>query len=92
MTRQTNKVLKHPAHVTVKNAQKKHLANAVYAIQKANRALSLSQAAKRFDVPKSPLSTRLHGVQDQILYGRSLQRLTSEEKNSLIGWILQLQA
>ena len=62
MTRQTNKILKRPAHVTVKNAWRKRLTNAVLAIQEANGALLLLQAAKRFDVPKSTLSTRLHGI------------------------------
>ena len=93
MVEQTKKVLKRPAPSTsVRNAQQERLSNAVLAIQEANGTLSLSQAARRFDVPKSTLSTRLHGVTDQASYSRSRQKLTPEEENALQDWVLQLQA
>ena len=80
MAKQTNKVLKHPTHTTDKTAQE------------ACEALSLSQAARQFDVPKSTLRTRLQNVQDQALFDCSLQKLTPEEEFFLVHWVLQLQA
>lgn len=59
--KQTSKILKQSTHcTTVRNAQQDRLSNAVLAIQKANGMLSLSQAAKHFDVSKSTLSSKLH--------------------------------
>lgn len=92
MAKQTNKVLKRSTHTTDRTAQQERLSNAVLAIQEASGALSLSQAARRFDVPKSTLRTRLQGVRDQASYGRSRQKLTPEEECSLVHWVLQLQA
>lgn len=62
---QANKVLKCFTHcITIKSAQQVCLSHAVLAMQEANKTLSLSQAARRFNVLKSTLSTRLHGIQD----------------------------
>ena len=73
MVEQIKKVLKRLTSSTqaVRNAQQEQLANAVLVIQGANGTLSLSQAAKRFDVPKSTFGTRLPGVTDQATYWSS---------------------
>lgn len=60
-------------------------------VKETNGALSITQAARRYDVSKTTLYNRLQGRRDQVLYARSRQRLTFEEEVSLEKWILQLQ-
>lgn len=50
------------------------------AVQKADGTLSISQAAKLFDVSKSTLSDKLQSCRDQVLYGHTKQRLTHGKK------------
>lgn len=88
---QTYRVSKHKTR-TIRNARRERLLGAVAAIQEANGALSISQAARRFVVPKSTLAARLRGQRDQESYGCSKQKLTPEEETSLEAWVLQLQA
>ena len=94
MVEQTKKVLKRltPGTQAVKNAKRECLANAVLAIQEANGTLSLSQAARRFDVSKTTFRARLQGVTNQATYWSSQQKLTTEEEGFLKSWVLQLQA
>lgn len=92
-TKRSYRVIKQETrHILNRNARRNRLIHAVSAIQEANGALSISQAARRFDVLKSTLAARLQGRPDQKSYDCSKQRLTSEEEASIEVWVLQLQA
>ena len=75
-----------------RDARRERVSVAVAAVQGAKGTLSISQAAKRYDVPKMTLSDRLRGRQDPVSYGKSRQRLSTEEEDCLENWVLQLQA
>ena len=50
-----NRVSKHKALTTARNAKRECLLAATSAVQGAKGALSISQAAKHYDIPKSTL-------------------------------------
>ena len=85
MAVQAKKVSKHATISTTWDAQREHILVAVTAIQEA---LSISQAAKRYNILKMLLSDWLWSRHDIVSYGHSQQRLSIEEKNSLEHWVL----
>ena len=56
ITVQSRKISKHSTLTTTQNAQQEQLLVAVAAVQKTKRALSLSQVARQYDIPKTTLS------------------------------------
>ena len=56
MAVQAKKMSKHATFSTTRDAQREPVLVAVAAIQEAKEALSISQAAKQYDVPKMTLS------------------------------------
>ena len=58
-----------------------------------NELLSITKAAKRYDVSKSTLMNRINNEKKPaIVHRREQQRLTSEEETAIFNWILRLQA
>ena len=51
---------------------------------------SIREAARRFNVPKSTLSTRLHGTINRSELRANNHKLTEIEEESLQRWILSL--
>ena len=78
-----NRVSKHKAVTTARDAKRKCLFATTSAVQGAKKALSISQAAKHYNIPKSTLFNQLQGKQDQVLYIRSRQKLSTEKKDCL---------
>lgn len=68
------------------------LKEAVQAYEEGEGSLSISQAARLYVVSKTTLYNRIHGRQDQALYGITKQRLTSEEEESTESWVLDIQS
>ena len=56
ITVQSRKISKHTTFPTTQNAQQKKRLVVVVAVQKAKKALSLSQAARQYDTSKTTLS------------------------------------
>ncbi len=50
------------------------------------------QAAKLCVVSKATLYGRINGRRDQVSYGISQQKLTSEEEESIKSWVLEIQS
>ena len=58
----------------------------------ANGTLGLSYIARRFGVPRSTLNDRIAGRIPRKKQHQGMQRLTTEEEDSLKRWIKRLQA
>jgi AraC-like DNA-binding protein len=64
---------------------------AIQAIQ--NKEISsVREVARRFNVPRSTLSTRLNGVQNRAISRANSQKLTDIEEDSLQKWILSMDS
>ncbi len=50
------------------------------------------QAAKLCAVSKATLYRRINGCCDQVLYGISQRKLTTEEEESIKSWVLEIQS
>ncbi|OQE11327.1 hypothetical protein PENFLA_c072G04132 [Penicillium flavigenum] len=64
---------------------------AIQAIQKKEIS-SIREVARRFNVPRSTLSTRLNGVQNRAISRANSQKLTDVEEDSLQKWILSMDS
>ncbi|OQE34221.1 hypothetical protein PENCOP_c004G04951, partial [Penicillium coprophilum] len=53
---------------------------------------SIREVARRFDVPRSTLSTRLHGTQNRAISRANSHKLTAIEEESLEKWILSMDS
>ncbi len=86
------RVTKPGSSITSRGANRDRLQRVVEAVTNAESLLSITHAAKLYDVSKTTLYQRVNGRQDQLSYGVSKQRLISEEEESLKNWVLLLQA
>lgn len=57
---------------------------------KTQQISAIREAARRFNVPRSTLSTRLQGVQNRANSRANSHKLTEIEEQSLQNWILSL--
>ena len=80
---QAGKISKYSICTTSYKEQRTRIQLAVAVFQETNRTVSLSQVAKRYDIPKSILSDQIQGSCDQVLYISSRQRLMPEEEACL---------
>lgn len=50
------------------------------------------QATKLYMIPKTTLFNKIHRCSDQVLFDITKQKLTPEEKESIKGWILDIES
>ena len=53
---------------------------------------SIREVARRFNVPRSTLSTRLNGIQHRAISRANSHKLTDTEEESLQKWILSMDS
>ena len=62
---------------------------AIQAIKKQEK-LSIREAARIYDIPKSTLYTRIHGVNNRVELRANSFKLTEIEENSLKKWVISI--
>lgn len=80
------------SRTTPKNEARDRLNDAIQAYDQAEVSLSITQATRLHVVSKATLYRKINGRRDQVLYGISKQRLTTEDEEAMKGWVLEIQA
>ena len=86
------RVTKPGSRINSKDEARQRLNDAIKAYEHAEESLSITQAAYVYSVSKATLYRRINGRRDQVSYGISKQRLTSEEEESIKNWVLEIQS
>ena len=73
------RVTKPGSRITSKDETRERLNYAIQLYEQAEESLSITQAAKLCAVSKATLYRRINGHRDQVSYGISQRKLTSEE-------------
>ena len=77
-------------HTYSKDEVRERLKEYVQVYEEAEGSLSILEAARLYAVSKTTLYHRIKARQDQLSYTVSKQRLTPEEEESVLNWLLEI--
>ena len=80
------------SYINSRDKTRKRLNHVIQLYKQVEKSLSITQAAKLYVILKAILYYRINSRRDQVLYGISQQKLTSEEEDSIQGWVLEIQS